>query len=244
MKVAGGGSQFTFNNDASVLREYIAVSPDRYLTPVFTGRVSNQNLHGSPQVPYIIVTHASLLFEANRLAEYHRQNDGLAYVVTDVQQIYNEFSSGTPDPSAIRDFVKMFYDRAGADSLQRPKYLLLFGDGSFDYRERTDSLTNLVPVFESFNSLDPLVSYGADDFFGFLGDQDDINSGLVQNLLDIGIGRIPAANANPFPDPLGIIPKINGSSLRLAVTALMVPSPPAIITSVICSASIFSFSKE
>ncbi|MFN5646185.1 MAG: type IX secretion system sortase PorU, partial [Sphingobacteriales bacterium] len=181
------------NNDASVLREYIAVSPDRYLTPVFTGRVSNQNLHGSPQVPYIIVTHASLLFEANRLAEYHRQNDGLAYVVADVQQIYNEFSSGTPDPSAIRDFVKMFYDRAGADTLQRPKYLLLFGDGSFDYKEKTDSLTNLVPVFESFNSLDPLVSYVSDDFFGLLDDNDDVNSVTPVSYLDIGIGRVPAS---------------------------------------------------
>ncbi|MFN7688959.1 MAG: type IX secretion system sortase PorU [Sphingobacteriales bacterium] len=193
MKVVGGSSQFTFNNDASVLREYIAVSPDRYLTPVFTGRVSNQNLHGSPQVPYIIVTHASLLFEANRLAEYHRQNDGLAYVVADVQQIYNEFSSGTPDPSAIRDFVKMFYDRAGADTLQRPKYLLLFGDGSFDYKEKTDSLTNLVPVFESFNSLDPLVSYVSDDFFGLLDDNDDVNSVTPVSYLDIGIGRVPAS---------------------------------------------------
>lgn len=193
MKGVGSSSAFAFVNDASVLREYIAVSPDRYLTPVFTGRISNQNLHASPQVPYLIVTHASLLFEANRLAEYHRQNDGLAYVVADVQQIYNEFSSGTPDPSAIRDFVKMFYDRAGADSLQRPKYLLLFGDGSFDYKEKTDSLTNLVPVYESLNSLDPLVSYVSDDFFGLLDDNDDVNSVTPVSYLDIGIGRVPAS---------------------------------------------------
>ncbi len=192
MKFAGGSSQFAFVNDASVLREYFAVSPDRYLTPVFTGRIPNQDLHGSPQVPYLIVTHSSLLTEANRLAEYHRQNDGLAYVVADVQQIYNEFSSGTPDPSAIRDFVKMFYDRAGQDSSRRPRYLLLFGDGSFDYKKRTDSTSNLVPVYESVNALDPLVSYVSDDFFGLLDDNDDVNSITPVSLLDVGVGRVPA----------------------------------------------------
>jgi hypothetical protein len=195
MQVAGGGSQFAFANDASVLREYVAFTRDRYLTPVFSGKVENQNLHGTPQVQYVIVTHRTLLAEANRLADHHRQKDGLSYVVADVQQVYNEFSSGSPDPVAVRDFVKMLYDRAGTDSTLRPRYLLLFGDGSFDPRKRVDSTTNLLPVFESPFSTDPLTSYVSDDFFGLLDDNDDVNSVTPVAFLDIGIGRVPASTA-------------------------------------------------
>ena len=193
MQVSGGGSQFAFSNDASLVREYVAFTRDRYLTPVFSGKVENQNLHGTPQVQYVIVTHRSLLAEANRLAEHHRQKDGLSYVVADVQQIYNEFSSGSPDPSAVRDFVKMLYDRAGTDTALRPRYLLLFGDGSVDPKKRVDSSTNLLPVFESPFSTDPLTSYVSDDFFGLLDDNDDVNSVTPVGYLDIGIGRVPAS---------------------------------------------------
>jgi hypothetical protein len=86
----------------------------------------------------------------------------------------------------------MFYDRAGNDSTKRPKYLLLLGDASFDYKDRIHENTNLVPAYESNNSLDPLSTYTSDDFFGFLDDGDDINNSSIINLLDIGIGRIPA----------------------------------------------------
>jgi hypothetical protein len=101
-------------------------------------------------------------------------------MVADVEQVYREFSSGSPDPVALRDFVKMFYDKAGNDTLRRPKYLLLFGDGSFDYRNRIIGNTNLVPAYESPFSLDPLTTYTSDDFFGLLDDGDDINSVTCQ----------------------------------------------------------------
>ena len=107
--------------------------------------------------------------------------------------MYNEFSSGSPDPAAIRDFAKMYYDKAGADSTLRPKYLLLLGDASFDYKDRLKNNTNYVPAYENNFSLDPLSTYTSDDFFGFLDDNEDINSNTIMtNLLDIGIGRIPA----------------------------------------------------
>ena len=114
--------------------------------------------------------------------------------MTIVDKIFNEFSSGSQDPVAIRDFVKMYYDKAGANVANRPKYLLLFGDASFDYKDRIKGNTNLVPAYENKISFDPLSTYTSDDFFGFLDDNEDINSGLVTNLLDIGIGRIPAKN--------------------------------------------------
>ena len=187
------GSEWRFVNECSRLHEYIAFSTTGYLTPVKVGAVPNQNLHGSAMPQYIIITHPDLLGQAQRLAQYHQQRDNLATLVVTVNQVYNEFSSGSPDPAALRDFVKMFYDRAGGDSAKAPKYMLLFGDASFDYKTRITNNTNLVPGWESPASLDPLSTYTSDDFFGLLGDNDDIN-GTGTYLLDIGIGRIPAGN--------------------------------------------------
>jgi hypothetical protein len=187
------GSEWRFVNECSRLHEYIAFSNTGFLTPVKVGAVANQNLHGSAIPQYIIITHPDLLGQAQRLAQYHQQRDNLASLVATVNQVYNEFSSGSPDPTALRDFVKMFYDRAGGDSAKAPKYLLLFGDASFDYRARISNNTNLVPAWESPVSLDPLSTYTSDDYFGLLGDNDDIN-GTGTYLLDIGIGRIPAKN--------------------------------------------------
>ncbi len=184
------GLQFT--GDCSTLREYIAFNNAAFLVPQTAIRVENQNLHGSQQTDYIIITSPALHAQANRLASYHQQRDQLRNIVVTSDQVFNEFSSGIPDPVALRDFVKMFYDRAGGDSTKMPRYLLLFGDGSFDYKKRINGNTNLVPVFESAESLAPLETYTSDDFFGFLGDGDNlINPGTY--LLDIGIGRIPAA---------------------------------------------------
>jgi hypothetical protein len=187
------GTNFQFVNEASRLHEYVAFNETAYLTPTAIGLIPNQNLHSAPLADYIIVTHSSLLQQANRLAQFHTQHDNLKTFVATTDQVFNEFSSGVPDPTAIRDFVKMFYDRAGADTSKRPKYLLLFGDASFDYKNRITNNTNLVPCYESPNSLDPLTSYTSDDFFGLLDDGDDINLTSPPSLLDIGVGRIPAA---------------------------------------------------
>ena len=187
-------NEFRFVNDAARLREYIAFNPTNALIPGNSGRVQNQDLHSSQQTDYLIVTNSLLLSQAERLAAFHRQRN-LKVIVVTADKIFNEFSSGRQDPVAIRDFVKMYFDKAGSNPANRPKYLLLFGDASFDYKTRIANNTNLVPAYQSKIFLDPLSTYTSDDFFGFLDDNEDINSGLVTNLLDIGIGRIPAKNA-------------------------------------------------
>jgi len=106
--------------------------------------------------------------------------------------VFNEFSSGSFDPTAIRNYIKMFYDKAGNNIASRPKYLLLFGAASYVYREEPGSEKNNVPSFQSESSLDPLTSYVTDDYFGFLDDVDDIETPNLIPALDIGIGRIPA----------------------------------------------------
>ena len=115
-------------------------------------------------------------------------------MVVTTDQVYNEFSSGSPDPTAIRDFVKMYYDKFKNIPSDKPKYLLLFGDASYDYKDRLLNNTNFVPAYQNNISLDILSTYTTDDFFGFLDDKEDINSASLINYLDIGIGRVPAKN--------------------------------------------------
>jgi hypothetical protein len=187
------GNQLQFSNDARELKEYIAFS-DNYLLPVAKGKVANQNLHDNPSVDFFIITPPGFITEAERLANFHQQHDQLKTLVVTTEQVYNEFSGGSPDPSALRNFIRMFYDRYRTTWKESGKYLLLFGKGSFDYKDRVPNNTALVPVYESNASLDPLSTYTSDDFYGFLEENEDINSGLLINTLDIGIGRIPAKN--------------------------------------------------
>ncbi|MBI5856371.1 MAG: type IX secretion system sortase PorU [Sphingobacteriales bacterium] len=185
-------NEFRFVNSCSRLREYIAFNSTNFLIPSTIGKINNQDLHSTTPVDFLIITHTSLFQQAQRLAQLHQQTNGLRTLVVTTDQVFNEFASGSPDPTAIRDFVKMYWDKYGSGGTNKPKYLLLFGDASYDYKDRINGNINLVPAYENNLALDPLASYTSDDFFGFLDDNEDINSGVVTNLLDIGIGRIPA----------------------------------------------------
>ena len=191
MNTTANGNEIYFVNNAATLHEYVAFS-SVFLIPETIGKIENQNLHNSSPADLIIIAHAPLLQQAQRLSLFHQQKDNLKTIVVSADQVYNEFASGAPDPTAIRDFVKMYYDKAAADTSKRPKYLLLLGDASFDYKNHLKNNSNFVPAYESAVSLDPLSTYTSDDFFGLLDDTEDINSASIVNLLDIGIGRIPA----------------------------------------------------
>ena len=187
------GGELRFVNSCSSLREYIAFNDTDLPVPEPEGKIANQDLHGAAPTDHIIVVHPPFLAQAQRLAQFHRQHNGLRTLVVTTQQVYNEFSSGTPDPTAIRDFVKMYYDKF-KDPADKLKYLLLFGDASYDYKDRLLNNTNYVPSYQNNVSLDILSTYTTDDFFGFLDDTEDINSGSIVNYLDIGVGRVPAKN--------------------------------------------------
>ena len=187
-------SDLHFVNDCSRLREYVAFNSNNFLTPTPVGRIQNQNLHNSSPEDFLIVAYPLFLSQAQRLAQFHQKLNNLNVLVVTTDQVCNEFSSGSPDPSAIRDFVKMYYDKYGSNVADKLKYLLLFGDASYDYKDRLKNNTNFVPAYENDISLDPLSTYTSDDFYGFLDDNEDINSGLITNYLDIGVGRVPAKN--------------------------------------------------
>jgi hypothetical protein len=163
-----------------------------YLTSVKT-EVKNQNLHGLDPVDMVIIAPEAYFPYAETLAEKHRSLQGLTVAVVQPEWVYNEFSSGTPDATAYRRFMKMFYDRATQES-EKPQYLLLYGDGYYDNRHLTVDGAKLDPnyyllSYQFKNSVNETFSYGTDDYFGFLDDKEGIN--LSDDKLDIGIGRFP-----------------------------------------------------
>ncbi|HEX7903992.1 MAG TPA: type IX secretion system sortase PorU [Chitinophagaceae bacterium] len=189
------GNDFRFVNTASRLREYVAFNATNFFIPVAIGKIANQDLHNSSPADYLIITYPNFLPQAQRLAQFHQQRNGFKTVVLTTEQVFNEFASGSPDAVAIRDFVKMYHDRYANNPASKLKYLLLFGDASYDYKDRLNNNTSYVPAWENNFSLDPLSTYASDDFFGFLDDNEDINSASIINYLDIGIGRVPAKNS-------------------------------------------------
>jgi hypothetical protein len=201
------GNTYSFTQDASTLHEFAAINSMNVFTPKYAGTVGNQNLHGLPQADLLMVTHPDFLDEANQLAEYHRQHDNMKVVVATVPQIYNEFSSGQQDLSAIRDFARMFYKRAGSDSTQMPKYMLLFGGASYDYKNRIPNNSNYVPVYEYKDYSNDLTTYSSDDFYGFLDDSENIENNNKLNVLDLAVGRLPARSKD---DAAALVGKIIG----------------------------------
>ncbi len=187
---------YVFSNYADQLREYAAFDGSSYNTPGVVGKVDNQDIMGMPAADYLLVSYKDFLSEANRLAEWHRKTNGYRVQVVTTEQVYNEFGSGSQDIGAIRNYARYFYDRAGSDTADMPRFLLLVGDASYDYKDRISSNTNFVPVFESGESNATLQAYTADDFYGFLDAGEDIEGRNLYNVLDIGVGRIPAKSAD------------------------------------------------
>lgn len=177
----------SFIAKTDTLREYIVFDKTMFFSPVIVGDVVNQNLHATPATDMVIVSHPDFSANAQTLAEHHRSIDNLSVLVVTPEEIYNEFSSGSPDVTAVKDFMKMLYDKAGTDSTLFPKYLLLYGDGSYDNKHNFSTNTNFILTYESNSSLVSTNSFTTDDYFGMLDDSE----GDYIGVLDIGIGRLP-----------------------------------------------------
>ena len=194
IKNQSSGSSFDFNVTSGSLKQYHVLSDLDYYLPktLNNSSIPNQNLHGLKDIDYVIVTRDFLMNSAEKLADYHRQN-GLRVEVVDLNEIYNEFSSGSPDLTAIRDFTKYLYDNATSNE-NRIKYLCLFGDASYDYKDRINGNNNIVPVFEAFESFNLASSYVTDDYYGMMDD----NEGLLTSFdrQDVITGRIPVSDAH------------------------------------------------
>lgn len=186
------------------LREYVAVDPSMVGTipkPEVVGVVSNQNLHATPQVDMVIISHPNFISQAERLAQAHRNQGELSVAVVSTEDIYNEFSSGAPDATAYRYFLKMLYDRADGlgDISLRPKYLLLFGRGSYDNRMvNPGSSSSYVLTYQAENSLVETYSYTTDDYFGML--HDTYGNNIPAHKLDVAVGRYTVSSVQEATD--------------------------------------------
>lgn len=186
------GSTFNFTQDTDSLRSFVVFRQDQAFQPTAIGPINNQNLHSLSQADFIIVSHSTLMTQAERLANLHRA-DGLTVHVVDVAKVYNEFGGGAADPVSIRWFMKMFYDRAGGDPTLMPKYLCLFGDGTYDPLNRIDDNNYLIPTYRNpeTGNVNFISSYTSDDFFAMLDDGEAMGA---WDLMDVAVGRIPVDN--------------------------------------------------
>lgn len=188
------GNIYTVVRPCDTLREFVAFDGTVYRSPIFEGVVANQNLHALPQTELLIITADTLLAAAEELANFHRQREQVHVTVVTVDKIYNEFSSGSQDISGIRNFIRMFYERANNDN-EIPKGVTFFGAASYDYKNRLANNTNLVPAFQSLEGRYTPQSYCTDDFYALLDAGEDINNSVgTIGMYDIAIGRIPARN--------------------------------------------------
>ena len=200
------GAQFSFKAYLGEIRKYVALDPSNYYTPLkeSQSRVANQNLKGTifknnngafQDVDYIIVTPASLISQAQRLADFHRTYSNLNVKVVNLENIYQEFSSGKQDIGAIRNFVKYVYNNGSVPS-KRIKYLNLFGDASFDYKNRTPNNTNIVPIYQDLSSFSLGGSYMSDDFYVMLSDAEGQMTGSTTDDMELAVGRMLVSDSN------------------------------------------------
>jgi hypothetical protein len=195
--LTNSGGTYSFERPSDSLKQYIAFTNtnNSFLSPVYFGKVANQNLHALPEADFIMVTNPLFLNQAEKLADFHRTHDSLKVNVVTTQQVYNEFSSGRQDPTAIRDFVRMFYDRA-SNYDSAPKYLLLFGNGSYDPKHRITGNTNYVVAYESADSYDEIGSYVSDDYFVLLDSTVTTAPEGGAYSLDLSVGRFAVDNVD------------------------------------------------
>jgi hypothetical protein len=211
-------SAFSFKAELGEVRKYIAIDNNDFLFPSkeSKSKIDNQNLKGTvfnnaqgqfQDIDYLIIAPKELNTPAEKLANFHRNYSGLNVKVIHLESIYNEFSSGKQDISAIRNFVKYVYDNASSTA-GRVKYLNLFGDGSFDFKDRIPNNTNIVPTYQGLNGFtESESSFTSDDFFGMMSPDEGrldygvfpvngtINISFDFGGIDIAVGRMPVSSS-------------------------------------------------
>jgi len=179
------GNVTKIRRPAFQLQEYVVFDMDgNFPEPQFESEVENQNIHGISTPEFLIISHPDFMDSAEELADFHRSYDGMEVEVVSADLIYNEFSSGRKDATGIRNFIKMLYDRE-----EGLKYVLLFGDGSYDNKGVNNESNCFIPTYQSDNSLNPVATFVTDDYFVILDEGETVYEGTMV----VGIGRIPCS---------------------------------------------------
>mgnify|MGYP001169637189 FL=1 len=200
--VSGGPIRLDY---VSMAWDSIMPAPDlvnrTYSVPIYVCNITNQDHHADSEADMVIIipTSQKLLSQAERLKTFHENHDKLSVNIVPADELYNEFSSGTPDANAYRRYLKMLYDRANGDESKMPKYLLLFGDCVWDNRMLTSDCSSLNPddyllAYESENSFNEITCYVDDSWYGIL--QDGKGGDPATETIDVGVGRFPVTTAD------------------------------------------------
>ena len=208
-------SNLVFKDLAGSAKKYVSVTSTDYYQPSrdSNSSVSNQDIKGTvflntqgefQDIDYIIIANNNYVSQAERLAQINRDQYNLNVKVLTLNEIYHEFGSGKQDVAAIRNMVQYVYQNASEPS-KRLKYLCLFGDASYDYKDRVPNNTNIVPIWNSAESFSLVSSFISDDFYGMM----DENEGEMEeeDRLDIAVGRILADTPQRAKD---LVDKIEG----------------------------------
>ncbi len=202
------GSSLNFKVETPEIKEFVAFDGTNYLTPVLEGKgigdIANQNLHGiNSNVEMIIVTHPDFLEQAEEISQIHAEHDGIVCYIATVDEVYNEFSCGTNDVSAIRNFMKLAYWKENS----KLKYLMLLGDGSYKNKDQSELNSNYILTYQtehSFTKVNTMLTTVSDDYFVLLDDEE----GELEGSLDLGVGRMPVKNHNSKNEAIDMVNKI------------------------------------
>lgn len=183
--ISGGTVRFQSAAVEGKPNQFIAVASSGMKSIGASKKLSNSNLLTNSGAEFIIITPPEFLDAAKKLQAYREREgeDKISTMVATTQEIFNEFNSGVADPVAMRNFIQYAYTNWQI----KPNYVLLFGDGHYDYLNITTNDKIWVPVFETENSLNLIDSYVTDDFFVQIMGND--------NLVDVKIGRLPVASS-------------------------------------------------
>ena len=189
---SGSSSTYSFGyiaNSNTFVNEFVAFKNADAFTPAFVGKIENQDLAGLQNVDYLMITVPEMMGHAQRLANFYQDKYNVA--VVDVNKIYNEFSSGNKDITAIRDFATKLNTPAG-----KLKYLFILGDTSYDFRGINHPGSDIVPSFQSEESGNYADSFVSDDYYTMTSPQSITAVTLSSTLPDFPVGRLPAGNVS------------------------------------------------
>ncbi len=176
-----------YTTPTSYLQNFFAFDINKIRSPNKGQKIPNQNLASLNGAHAIILYFPEFETAAQRLALHRTEYSKIKTIAISIDKVYNEYSTGQQDPTAIRNFARHQY-------LSDPdfKYLILLGDGSFDYLAHDKEVKgeNFIPVYETDESLSPIYAFPSDDYYALL-EKDEGGAGLYGDL-DIAIGRIPA----------------------------------------------------
>ncbi len=186
LEIAHDKAHFVVQGESNA--EFVAFNNNTFKEVSFVSQIKNQNLHSKFNFDYLIITHPDFMEHAERLKDIHSKIDDLTIEIVTPELIYNEFSCGALDIAAIRDYIKMVYDK----SAHRLRYVLLFGDASYDFRNKSGKVC-FVPTYESEASCSISSNLATDDFYACL---DDSEGDMENNssIIDLAVGRIPVSN--------------------------------------------------